>query len=160
MKIELVVALIGGGSALLGALVAFTGAGFLQWQRGRQEDRAAETRAISELLAAAVMLTLAVQTFRTAWIGAWRVPSPKRIARDLDTTLGPKLDRLVRALSDITQRRERRSRPLVAAAKRLTDAAGGLVEAAGAQESAYRQRRAAFEAALGDFRKAVDERAV
>lgn len=158
MTDEVLGGLIGGGSALLATIVTFTGTALLQRQRGKREDQRAREQTVSELLTAAVMLSVAAQSFRTAWIDAWRVPSPKRITSDLNLVLAPRLDRLTRALGDVTQWRGRRTRPMVAAAHQLTDAAGELVEAIGAKEPVYRRARLKFESALEHFREAVGKR--
>ncbi|MET9244951.1 hypothetical protein [Nonomuraea sp. NPDC003709] len=90
---------------------------------------------------------------------ATEVEQDKRdLADDFHRTLTPKLERMVKALSDVSLWSERRARNVVAAALVLADAAGQLVEATAAKNPKYRQARQAFEEALKDFREAADAR--
>lgn len=157
---ELLVAAIGVGGTIAGSAVTFIGTGVLQWRQGRRADQMVRQQAVSELLTAAVMLQSAVQAFRVAWINHKSLFSPARaMMTDYNIMLLPRLERVTRALSDVTQWRARRSRRMVQTALRLTDAAGQLVESAAAtSDSVYKKSCTVFEDALRDFRSAVDER--
>ncbi|MGW5259667.1 hypothetical protein ACWEQG_01750 [Microbispora sp. NPDC004025] len=160
MAQELLVAMIGVGGTVAGSAVTFIGTGVLQWRQGRGADQKARQQAVSELLTAAVMLHSSVQAFRVAWINHRSLFSPARaVMTDYNLALLPRLERVTRALSDVTQWRSRRSQRMVDAARRLTDAAGQLVENAGTtSDSTYKKACTAFNDALREFRSAVDKR--
>ncbi|MFG1683524.1 hypothetical protein ACGFNP_25370 [Nonomuraea sp. NPDC049269] len=80
----------------------------------------------------------------------------RALVADYHQVLMPKMERTVRALSDVSLWRDRRSRRIVERARNLAEVAGELVEATGAKDHRYRQKRSAFERSLEEFRAAVD----
>ncbi|GAA1022083.1 hypothetical protein Aple_064550 [Acrocarpospora pleiomorpha] len=158
--LELAVALISAGAAIVGVVVGILGAGVQQWTRHRKHDRDAYEKALQDVLTGAAMFQLSLQVFRAAWHGRLIPGTRTKLANDSQHILLPAMGRILDALTLVTLSRARRHRPLVRAAGPLTDAVGELTEALGQNEAVYTRKREAYNEALSAFRREVDLRRV
>jgi hypothetical protein len=155
---QLLGAVIGAGAAATGTALTLLGTGLLQRARHRREDKAQREAIIKSVLVAALFAMVAVNTFRTTWVGRsviWR--RNERIAASFNETVVPPLARLVDPLVVISMWRDRRSRHLRKAAEALSVAIEALVEDANQSEKTFNTRVEAMSGALSAFRASVDK---